>query len=303
MRPAPFSPPTRRVILGLGLTALALGLAPGPAAAAPQDGWIIPARRARALLAEGAVLFDARGRSRRWSRPLPGAVAVGWPMFTEPERPHRGKLLSDDAVLTTRLRALGVSAAQAVVVVADSRASWGEDGRIVWTLRSLGHDRSYMVDGGVDALLAGGPVAVAPVAPGDFTVARTGAYNTDRDQVRAALGQSDVVILDVREPREYAGETPYGEARGGHLPGARSLFYRDLLAPGGTVLPEAALRARLSALGIGRDTKVIAYCTTGIRAGFVTAVLQDAGIDARNYAGSMTEWAAAPAAAYPLVQW
>jgi thiosulfate/3-mercaptopyruvate sulfurtransferase len=300
MRPVPFAPPTRRSVLGLGLASLALWLAPHGARAAPGDGWIIPEGRARALLAEGAVLFDARGRRQRWSRPLAGAVVVGWPMFTEPERPYRGRLLADDALLTERLRALGVSAGRAVVVVTDSRASWGEDGRIVWTLRTLGHDRSYMVDGGVDALLAEGPVDVAPVAPGDFTVARTGAYHADRDQVRAALGQPGVVLLDVREPREYAGETPYGEARGGHLPGAQSLFYRDLLGPDGTVLPGAALRARLSALGIGSDTTVIAYCTTGIRAGFVTAVLQDAGIDARNYAGSMTEWAASPTDGYPL---
>jgi thiosulfate/3-mercaptopyruvate sulfurtransferase len=52
---------------------------------------------------------------------------------------------------------------------------------------------------------------------------------------------------------------------------------------------------------VGPGTPVIAYCTTGIRAGFVTAVLRNAGIDARNYAGSMTEWAAYPAEAYPLV--
>lgn len=300
MRPEPPAPPSRRAVLGLGLASLALGLAPSVVHAAPGDGWIIPASRARALLADGALLFDARARRQRRSRPLPGAVAVGWPMFTEPHRPHRGKLLSDDSVLTERLRTLGVSDAKAVVVVTDSRDSWGEDGRIVWTLRSLGHDRSFMVDGGVAALLAGGPVAVAPVVPGDFTVARTGAYGADRDQVRAALGRPGVVILDVREPREYAGETPYGEARGGHLPGARPLFYRDLLARDGTVLPRAALRARLAAVGIGSDTAVIAYCTTGIRAGFVTAVLQDAGFDARNYAGSMTEWAAAPAADHPL---
>jgi len=301
MRPMPPPQPSRRSVLGLALTALALCLAPPIARAASGDGWVIPASRARALLAEGAVLFDARGRSQRWSRPLPGAVAVGWPLFTEPARPHRGKLLADDAVLTERLRALGVSNAGAVVVVTDAGDSWGEDGRIVWTLRSLGHDRSHMVDGGVEALLAGGPVAVAPVAQGDFTVTRIAAYLADREQVRAALGQPGVVLLDVREPREYAGETPYGEARGGHLPGAQSLYYRDLLGPDGRVLSGNALRARLAAVGIGPDTPVIAYCTTGIRAGFVTAVLQDAGIDARNYAGSMTEWAASPTEAYPLV--
>ncbi len=48
------------------------------------------------------------------------------------------------------------------------------------------------------------------------------------------------------------------------------------------------------------DDEVVSYCTGGVRAAFVTVLLNDAGIAARNYAGSMWEWSAAPADGYPL---
>lgn len=291
----------RRALFGLGAALLAVGLVPQAGMAAGGSGWIIGADQARALLAEGAVLFDTRDDGQRSARPVEGAVAVAWPAFTEPEQPNKGKLLADDAVLTEKLRALGVSAGKPVVVIADSRNGWGEDGRIVWTLRSLGQEQSYLVDGGVEALLADGPITVAAVTPGDFTVARSDAYGITKEQLKADLGQPNLVILDTREPREYAGATPYGEARGGHVPGAKPLYFRDLVGTDGKVLEGDALRSRLDALGVGPETTVVSYCTAGIRSGFVTAVLQTAGIDARNYAGSMWEWSAAPEAEFPLV--
>jgi thiosulfate/3-mercaptopyruvate sulfurtransferase len=295
---------TRRValaVLAVGFVVFALP-APLRAAGAPDaTAWVIEAAQARELLDQGALLLDSRDESLRAALPIDGAVAVTWQSFTEPELPNKGKLLADDAVLTERLRTLGVSASNPVVVIADSQNGWGEDGRIVWTLRSLGHEQAFLVNGGVAALLADGPVTVAAVEPGDFTVARTDAYAVTKEELRADLGKADVVILDTREPREFAGETPYGESRGGHVPGAKPLFYKDLVGADGKVLEGDALKARLSALGVGPDTQVVSYCTGGIRSGFVTAVLRNAGIDAKNYSGSMWEWSAAPAEEFPLV--
>jgi thiosulfate/3-mercaptopyruvate sulfurtransferase len=110
-----------------------------------------------------------------------------------------------------------------------------------------------------------------------------------------------VVILDAREPREFAGGTPYGESRAGHLPRAQSLHYRELIAADGRVLQGTELAEKLSALGVAPGARVVTYCSGGVRAAFVTMVLQDAGIDASNYAGSMWEWSAAPAEEFPLV--
>ena len=63
------------------------------------------------------------------------------------------------------------------------------------------------------------------------------AFKIIRDELRNSLGPPGIALLDVREPREYAGETPYGESRGGHVPGAKHLFYKALLESDGKVLP------------------------------------------------------------------
>lgn len=291
----------RRALL---VASLLLPLATLSARAETVDSsqWVIEADEARALLASGALLLDTRGQDLKDAQPLPGSVPVVWQDFTNPDLPNKGQLLADDAVLTEKLRALGVSTAVPVIAVADTAQGWGEDGRIVWTLRTLGHDQTYLVDGGIAALLAGGDLAVTPVAtPGDFTVARNEAYEVKKEELVTLIDKPDVVILDTREPREYAGETPYGETRGGHVPGAKQLFYKDLVGADGKVLSGDALKARLADLGVGEGTQVVSYCTGGIRSGFVTAVLNNAGVKARNYAGSMWEWSASDPATYPLV--
>ena len=104
----------------------------------------------------------------------------------------------------------------------------------------------------------------------------------------------------MREQREYAGETPYGESRGGHVPGAKHLFYRALLKSDGKVLPGDQIKRKLSEIGVREDDEVVSYCTGGVRAAFVTVLLNDAGIAARNYAGSMWEWSASNGASARL---
>lgn len=260
--------------------------------------WIIPAAQAHALIAEDAIVLDARKEDLRLAHPLPGAFSLSWPQLTYPDLPDKGRLLDDDVKLGAILSEAGLCDDTPIVVVADALAGGGEDGRLVWALRTLGHDRTALVNGGVAAL---GSVAIPhPSAPGRFSVRRTARWEARRDNLREAAASGIGVILDTREEREYRGETPHGEAQGGHVPGARHLWYRNLIAADGTVLADATLRSRLAGLGIGPDTEVIAYCTGRVRAAFVTVVLADAGYRVRNYAGSMWHWASGDPQAFPL---
>jgi thiosulfate/3-mercaptopyruvate sulfurtransferase len=300
----------RFVIMALAAALVATPVALRPAGATQQassqaisNAWVIPASDARKLIADGAVVLDVRGGDLKKASPLANAVAVEWPYFTKDSKAQKGQLLDDDAELTRRVQELGVSSGKPVVVVADSLNGWGEDGRIVWTLRTLGHPAAYFVDGGIAALTRDGDPGIAPVSgKGDFEVKRIADFEITREELRQKLGDKTVAILDTREPREYAGETPYGETRGGHLPGARHIFYKDFLDANGDVLPPAEVKAKLAALGIAPDAEVVSYCTGGIRSGFVTAVLANAGVKARNYAGSMWDWSSADAKEYPLVK-
>jgi thiosulfate/3-mercaptopyruvate sulfurtransferase len=269
--------------------------------------WVVSAAEAKSRVDAGATLLDARGDDWKGRGSLVGSIAVTWQQFSQPHSPQKGNLLTDDATLTKALRAIGISSDRPVVVVADPKHGWGEDGRIVWMLRTLGHTQAVLVDGGYAALIAAGisqtrdRVTVAST-PGNFVVNRIATWDIQQNDLRAALNQENVVIIDTREPREFQGQTPYGEMRGGHIPGAVSLYFKDFLDEKGYLLPNAQIRAQLAKKGISRNTEIVSYCTGGIRSAWVTAVLIDLGFTAKNYAGSTWEWSASPANQFPLVK-
>lgn len=209
--------------------------------------------------------------------------------------------MAQDALLTQKLQALGISQQTPVVVFADPPGGWGEDGRIVWMLRTLGHSQAVMVDGGFKSLVdVGVAVQRGKHRPrrGDFVVDRNTAWEIQRDELKDQL--DNLVVIDTRESREFAGKTPYGEKRGGHVPGAEHLYFKEFLAPDGTLLPPSDIQTKLEQIGITPETLVVVYCTGGIRSGWMAAVLASMGYQVKNYAGSMWEWSAGPEASYPL---
>ncbi|MBI2376685.1 MAG: sulfurtransferase [Deltaproteobacteria bacterium] len=288
---------------------LALVLSCAPAAPVPFEATgrlISSAMGARELIANGATVLDARTEEAFDEGHVAGAVRVEWQSFAEPNEPFRGRLLEDDRVLGFLVSRAGVREDTAVIVVGDPIEGWGEDGRIVWMLRTLGHASVSLVDGGFRALLESGlePSRVSTEAvEGDFTVVRSASLTIELEELAALVKDPrGNVILDGREPREYAGETPYGEARGGHIPGAKNLHFQELVDANGMILSRDALWARLEAVGVRQDGAVVAYCTGGVRSAWIVIVLAELGIkSARNFAGSMWEWAAGSPDVYPLV--
>ena len=268
-----------------------------------EKRWVVSATEAKRLIEQGAALLDARGQNLM-TRPLQGSVAVNWRQFSPKDSITRGNLLTDDEQLTQQLQALGISTHTPVVVFANPSHGWGEDGRIVWMLRTLGHQKAVLVDGGFQALVAAKVsfqqrTPFSP-QPGDFVVRRSAEWDIQQDQLRTQLGAGNLVIIDTREPREFAGKTPYGEQRGGHIPGAINLYFKDFLAADGTLLSPQTLLTKLRDVGVTPNTPIVVYCTGGIRSSWLTSVLVTLGFQVKNYAGSMWEWSAGGEEGYPL---
>ena len=267
--------------------------------------WIVNPQQAVKLIQQGATLLDARPLKVLRLSTLPHAQPVAWQDFSQTNPSDRGKLISEDDILTQKLRQLGISQHQPVVVVGDPKMGWGEEGRIVWMLRTLGHDQAVWVDGGYLALIAklqALNISTPPPKKGDFVVRRRFNGLITQDQLQQQRDNPNVVIIDSREPREYQGATPYGEKRGGHIPGAISLYYKDWLDENGLLLPQNQILTQLQQLGITPKTEVIVYCTGGIRSAWMTTVLTDLGYNAKNYAGSMWEWSADAGVDFPLIR-
>ena len=267
-----------------------------------EEKWLVTAEQARAMIADGAIIVDTRAESLRDDDPLPNAVVLMWPELSAGDKPPAMGLLNpDDQALTDKLQSIGIASDKVVLTIGDPVNGWGEEGRIAWTMRVLGHSKAAIVDGGYAALVDGGmPDIQAPATPGNFTVQRNDNWEVDRSRAKNLFSGGNVVFLDTREPGEFDGDTPYGESRGGHVPGAKHLYYKDLMDKNGRVLPASAISEKLASLGIGENDNIVAYCTGGVRSAFATSVLQDRGYNAVNYTGSMWDWSAGEEEEYPL---
>ncbi len=281
---------TRYILVTLLLSVLS---APGLEAASP--GRFVTAQEAWQLMADGAALLDTRPASDYLSGHLAGARNVAWDTFSDRSgRLLKGRLDPDDNRLGDLLGRVGVEKDRPVLVYGNPLGGWGEEGRVAWMLQTLGHDRVHLLDGGVGAWRsAGGELTreVPPAASGRFPVQRQAAPTASADQVAEWIGAEDVVLLDTRTREEFDGATWYGVPRGGHIPGARFLEWSGLLDDQGRRLSEEKVLKLMEAAGVSRESRIIPYCTGGVRSGFVYWVLKDSGFrDVRNFPGSFWEW-------------
>ncbi len=137
--------------------------------------------------------------------------------------------------------------------------------RLAWALHYYGHNKVKALDGGLPKWLAEGRrlTRSRPVfASGKFT-AKAGDRSifASRDDVMAAIGRSDSVLLDMRADDEWDGTNKRDNVRGGHLQGAVHLEWKQFLTAGDvpTVLPAADLRRKLIAAGVTPDKKMTTY--------------------------------------------
>jgi thiosulfate/3-mercaptopyruvate sulfurtransferase len=120
-----------------------------------------------------------------------------------------------------------------------------------------------------------------------------------RDDVAESIGRADRGLVDVRSPKEYAGELlapenlpQEGAQRGGHVPGAANIPWATAVNEDGTFKSGEALKEIYGGKGITADKQTIAYCRIGERSAHTWFVLTHllGYPNVRNYDGSWTEW-------------
>ena len=254
--------------------------------AAELKTWPAPIVRADQVGALSAItILDAREAAPYAAGHLPGAARADWTITREAML--IGGLLDTPKKVAARFSALGVDDTRPVLVCGGARAGWGEEGRIAWTLRYLGHRGVALLDGGCSALKSRGWTERAPPArSGKFTPVVDKRLRARIDEVARAQP------LDVRRREEFDGATPYFEARGGHIPNAKHLHFKALLNDEGQARTREEIKALLEKAGVDAAMPIVAYCTGGVRSAMATEILRARGFDVRNYDGSFWEWAA-----------
>ena len=254
---------------------------------------VTPEWLARHLDPDDVTIVDT-GEAQAYRRAhIPGAVHVGAHPYLKGED---GLLVMEADAFETLARSSGVSNDRTVVVYDDDASRHAA--RAWWVLRHYGHADVRVLDGGIDAWLQQGrPLILESPQPeaGDFVVrVNDGDLCTVEPlEAHATSGASGMQIWDARSEAEWRGTESRNNARVGHVPGARNLeWLRLTTGPRGRFQPLDQVRAMLTEAGIDPSVPTVTYCQGGIRAAFAAFVLAMLGNEsARNYDGSMKEWA------------
>ena len=113
--------------------------------------------------------------------------------------------------------------------------------------------------------------------------------------IEALQNPDEWVVIDVRTPEEYNGESRLPNAYGsGRLKGAVNVDRELVHDAEGELLPPEELLKLYEFIG---DKKAVVYCHGGVRSTAVWGILTDLGFDAYNYEGSWVDWSQAASVA------
>ena len=254
---------------------------------------------------ESVLVLDTRKEIETFAEGhISGAILVDVKSYRI-EREIDGKTMTrmrpDPASFQKFMRAHGINDDSRVVIThrGETPGQVAGAARLYWHMKYYGFQQVALLDGGnpawVEALedLVSGATMVAP---GNY---RVGDENTQivatMQQVRAALDDDAVTLVDTRELRYYVGleKKDYVYAHG-HIPGSRNLPYQFLTPmKGGTgFLDRNKYLEMLQSLRIDLDDSLVFYCNSGYEASSAWFVLHEilGKKDVRIYDGSLHQW-------------
>lgn len=247
---------------------------------------------------ENTIILDARGEEAAKKGTIKGATTTTWQYLAKCDEGKAGDemwgTILDKDELAKRLGELGLDKNKEIILFSTGQDGWGEDGRIAWELIAAGYENVKLADGSYDYLINSGVekgdlVKLDPVEVKIEDIDQTHIINTKELE----KNYDDYVVIDVRADKEYNGATSYGEAKGGHLPGAKHIKFTDLFNKDTTLKSVDDIKSIFEEAGIKEDDKIVTYCTAGIRSAYMQLVLEMIGYEnTQNYDESFYRWCA-----------
>ena len=280
---------------------LAVCLMAGTILAGPRESMLVDAHwLAKHVDDPNLVLLHVGDKAGYEAKHIPGARHVTLQDLSRPTDMARGDLhleMPPAADLRQRLENLGISNDSRVIVY------YGKDWvspatRVIFTLDYAGlGDRASLLDGGMEAWIAAGHPAtdaVPAAKKGSLAPLKVKPIVVTGEQVRAAMGKKGTAIVDGRAAAYYDGvETggmPDKPHKTGHIAGARSVPFTEVVNEKNFWKSPEELRALFGKAGVKPGDRVIAYCHIGQQATAALFAARSLGYEVALYDGSFEEW-------------
>ena len=232
----------------------------------------------------------AAGREAFADGHIPGAIYLSLDDdLSAPDGPGRHPL-PPPADFAARLGQLGIGNEHRVVVYDDAGGAIAA--RLWWMLRALGHDNTFVLDGGLQHWQdAGGALTqeTSDHPPATMRLRTSFAGTVGYDEVNSR--REALRLVDARGVDRYRGEAEPIDPVAGHIPTAVNLPYAENLQADGRFDEPDHIRRRFLDLGITTPETTVAYCGSGVTACHDILAMEVAGLGtARLYPGSWSDW-------------
>lgn len=239
---------------------------------------------------------------------LPGALRIWRPDYTVEDAESYGGLRASREQMAALLGRLGIGPNSRIVLY-DSKGNV-DALRVWWLLQMYGHPQAYIMNGGKSCWqqeeypLEHSPAPMPRAVTYRFPAPESPQRFAALEDVLASLRDTSIILLDTREPEEYAGApflrkgqvVPWkpGAFINGRIPGAIHLNWSDAVDLHGDHCFKrlADLKYNFEQAGLSPEKTIITYCQSGVRSAHTTFVLTEllGYPDVRNYDGSWIEW-------------
>jgi thiosulfate/3-mercaptopyruvate sulfurtransferase len=181
-------------------------------------------------------------------------------------------------------------------VVYDDKNGSNAAARFWWMLKSVGHKKVQVLDGGFHAAIkAGFPTSSKteiPLKTEPYKIENWLLPLADIHEIDKVAQDTNFLVVDVRDEQRYNGEKEPIDLIAGHIPGAINIpFTTNLDSDGFFLSPEELKNNYSKEFGDRAAENIIVHCGSGVTACHTLLALAYAGLEIpKLYVGSWSEW-------------
>lgn len=193
------------------------------------------------------------------------------------------------------LSSLGITPENHIIIY-DHKNAANAAARFWWMLKSIGHDKVQILNGGFQAAeKLGFPInnkIKNIIKSKHYKINKWGLPLSDIFEVEKASKDQNYIIIDVRENKRYTGEIESIDLIAGHIPSAINEPFTNNLDEDGFFLKPLQLKKKYQTIFKNINPKnIIVHCGSGVTACHTLLAIYYAGLKIpKLYVGSWSEW-------------